>query len=659
MAAKRKLWTDESMEAATKSVVDDGMGLRQAARVYNVPVETLRRRVNGTVPLGCHPGPHTVLSEEEELSMVEYIINMADMGFGLTREDVMQLAYTIAEKTGKQHPFQNGLAGRSWFEGFRARHHRLTFRTAQPLSYCRALCSNPDTVNDFFSKLGALYGKHDLLTKPKLVFNVDETGVTIVHKPGKVLAELGRRNVYALTSAERGRTHTILICVSASGFSIPPLMVYPRKQRVPDNMREGAIPGTIFEVSKSGWINQEIYMKWFDFFISNIPPIRPVLLIQDDHASHISIDLIEKARANDIHLLCLPAHTTHILQPLDVGVFKSFKHYFNKACQNYMKAHPGQVITSTVLAPLVAEVVTISVVPLNILSGFKKCGIHPLNPGEVKDRQLAPAKAVRPDQQQLTTSDASQNLSATRWSPEQIALYQVRFEEGFDLEGFDQDYIDWLKSEHPYVGNSVSPAVSSLSSGVTSSSSDVLSDILVYPKPSKKSNTRKRKPALNSLAVCITEDCVLEELKENEQEKAKKDAEKEKRKLENEQKKIATAGKKVTKKEKRMVEHEQKRKVALEEKAREDAKKEKLKLQNEQKKTAKKLTLLQKKLQSCTINDDTSEDETRCPVCGAIYEEDESDSLWICCDNCDLWYCLKCADVLEDNIPDIYYCDRC
>lgn len=132
--------------------------------------------------------------------------------------------------------------------------------------------------------------------------------------------------------------------------------------------------------------------------------------------------------------------------------------------------------------------------------------------------------------------------------------------------------------------------------------------------------------------------------------------------MENEQKKIATAGKKaqkVTKKEKRMVEHEQKRKVALEEKAREDAKKEKLKLQNEQKKTAKKLTPLQKKLQSCTINDDTSEDETRCPVCGAIYEEDESDSLWICCDNCDLWYCLKCADVLEDNIPDIYYCDRC
>lgn len=44
MAAKRKFWLEESMEAATKSVIDDGKGLREAARLYNVPVQTLRRR---------------------------------------------------------------------------------------------------------------------------------------------------------------------------------------------------------------------------------------------------------------------------------------------------------------------------------------------------------------------------------------------------------------------------------------------------------------------------------------------------------------------------------------------------------------------------------------------------------------------------------------
>lgn len=220
---------------------------------------------------------------------------------------------------------------------------------------------------------------------------------------------------------------------------------------------------------------------------------------------------------------------------------------------------------------------------LNILSGFKKCGIHPLNPGEVKDRQLAPAKAVRPDQQQLTPTDAPEKADASQtknWSPETVALYQLRFEEGYDLEGLDVDYTEWLKSEHPSAGKSISQADSVLSSasGNTPSNSDVLSDILVYPKPSQKSSSRKRKPAINSRAVCITEESVLEKLKEADEEKVRQVAEKENRKLANEQKKVTALEKKariIAEKEKRKLEREQKKIAAMEEKSRKDAEKEK------------------------------------------------------------------------------------
>ncbi len=88
------------------------------------------------------------------------------------------------------------------FEGFLRRHPKLTVRSPQPLSYCRALCSNQSVIDEFFGKLGGVYGKLNLISKPMLVYNCDETGV--VHKPGKVIAQLGRRNVYAITSAERG-----------------------------------------------------------------------------------------------------------------------------------------------------------------------------------------------------------------------------------------------------------------------------------------------------------------------------------------------------------------------------------------------------------------------------------------------------------------------
>ena len=124
----------------------------------------------------------------------------------------------------------------------------------------------------------------------------------------------------------------LLSCVSASGQVIPPFMAY-RKRPVPPKSDKVPIQNTFFQVSDNGWITKELFFEWFKLFVQTISPIRPVLLILDGHTSHITINVIEFARANEIHLLCLPSHTSHVVQPLDVGVFKSFKS-FSKVCIN-------------------------------------------------------------------------------------------------------------------------------------------------------------------------------------------------------------------------------------------------------------------------------------------------------------------------------------
>ena len=75
-----------------------------------------------------------------------------------------------------------------------------------------------DTISDYFAKLGAVCARLNILNKPMQIFNVDEAGISIVHKPGKVITEIGRKNVWSLTSAEKGKTHTTLACASASGL---------------------------------------------------------------------------------------------------------------------------------------------------------------------------------------------------------------------------------------------------------------------------------------------------------------------------------------------------------------------------------------------------------------------------------------------------------
>ena len=220
-----------------------------------------------------------------------------------------------------------------------------------------------------------------------------------------------------MTPGERGRTHTLLVCGSASGHAIPPLMIFPR-QRMQESLKVGAPPGIHFATSPKGWINQEIFLSWLDFFIANIPSWRPILLIYNGHASHLSIEVIEKARSNDIHLLCLPAHCTHILQPLDVSVMSSLKHHFYKACKAFLVQNPGRVITESDLAGLVGKTWALALTPSNLISGFMKTGIYPLNPGRITDRQTAPSRVYNDGElseipQSLTGYSQSVSISSS------------------------------------------------------------------------------------------------------------------------------------------------------------------------------------------------------------------------------------------------------
>lgn len=671
MACRRK-WSAQSMEQAVSSVRDEGKGLREASRLYDVPVETLRRRVNGLVEMDCRPGPATVLLKEEEDQIYRYLLEMCDMGFGLNRETVMRIAFVIAEKTHKKHPFTGETAGRAWFEGFCRRYPNLTIRTPQPLSYSRATAGNPEVIRDFFGKLGALFGRLNLLSRPAQVFNADETGITVVHKPGKVLAEVGRRHVYSIVSGEKGRTHTILACTSASGYVLPPLMIFPRKRAVPDKFKNGAVPNTLFANSSNGWITSEIYLQWLHFFCENIPPIRPVLLIVDGHSSHLSIEAIEFAKANSIHVLCLPSHTTHILQPLDIGVFKSFKSHFSKACTKYMADHPGRVITPEILPLMIAEAWPHSFTQLNVMSGFRKSGVFPLNPSMVDDRCIAPSKVFQPQTTSnpppalespsgpsQATSGNNEDCSDTEssahssevelFTAEQEQLFNKRFEEGYDLK--DPNYIAWLKINHADRCLSVDRdrhlSVSS-TAGLSGSLSSDLSDVLVLPSAESSKKKQKRK-GLNNKAVCITD--ILDELKLAEAEKDEQKKLLEEKRKEREQKRKEKAEQLEEKKKER---EEKKRQREEERKRKEEEKKRKA----EEKKRKEEERKEERKEEKKREGSDNEDSNDVCPKCGVVYGT--RDSLWICCDVCDKWLDFECSGLKSDKkIPTKFICKDC
>lgn len=69
------------------------------------------------------------------------------------------------------------------------------------------------------------------------------------------------------------------------------------------------------------------------------------------------------------------------------------------------------------------------------------------------------------------------------------------------------------------------------------SSLDVVKEILTLPEPKPSSQTRKGRKAVNTTVICITDEDVLEEMKQKKEEKKAAEEEKELRKIEREKKK--------------------------------------------------------------------------------------------------------------------------
>ena len=92
----------------------------------------------------------------------------------------------------------------------------------------------------------------------------------------------------------------------------------------------------------------------------------------------MSINLIKLARTSNIHLVCLPPHTTHLIQPLDVGVFGPIKSAWCTILKRHEIESCAATITKQEFPSLVTQLWDQSFLPHHIKNGFRKAGLYPL-----------------------------------------------------------------------------------------------------------------------------------------------------------------------------------------------------------------------------------------------------------------------------------------
>lgn len=615
----RAKWTEDTLKKAIEAV-NNGNSVKKVSKDFNIPRSTLRDRLksqNGAKPsLGRKP----IFSEEQEQQLSDHVVTLAKIFYGITPTDLRRLAFDVAEKIGLKHNFNQDskMAGLDWLRGFIKR-HKISLRAPEATSLNRATAFNKEEVTSFYDNLDTVMSKHKF--PPNRIYNMDETGISTVQKPGKILAPQGQKQVGGMTSWERGKNITVICAISASGNYIPPMFIYPRKRMTPLLERDGPA-GAIYKCSHNGWSNEELFFEWLAHFQKHVKSSRddPVLLVLDNHGSHITLQTYEFCRTNHICMVSIPPHTSHRLQPLDVTFYSSLKNAFNKECDYYMKTHFYQKVTPYDIAAIFNKAYIKTATIEKAVAGFNSSGIHPFQPNKFTDDDFAPSQTVM---QQLVIEDKE--------------LEDVRPTPAVEPNDVVPEAINPDQTCKP-----IDPQPLVSSDGAKNFKSQLLE---ISPLPSTSGMQPKHKQNKKQHSMIITATPVKSlldqsKLKKEEKEKKKEEAKKRKieKQLEREKKtKKINKGRPIKKSSKAPKKKTCRRRIHFEESSSEEE-------------------VDDKDLYDDNEDDDLvdlfSADTEMCIICG----EYGSNELWYRCVICGKWAHSECSG---NDSPENYTCDYC
>ena len=518
-----------SMDKACEAVLSHKLSVRLAAEEYGVPRSTLNDKVSGKVPVQAKSGRKAYLTDEEEDRLVEFLVGCASVGYAKSRRDVLAIAQQVFNA---RNPDSDVELTKGWWDRFRKRHPEISLRQAEPLSYARAAANNPKVIEAYFDLLEQTIETNGFAHRPGQIFNCDETGMPLTHKPPKVVAGVGQKHPYTVTSGDRAQI-TVMACASASGYSLPPMVIFDRKHLQPE-MTTGEVPGTSYGLSDSGWMNAELFQLWFqNHFLVHAPSCRPLLLLLDGHSSHYNLNTIRMAADEGVILFCLPPHTTHLLQPLDNGTFSSLKANWMQECQQFYTKNPGKVVTRRSFMQVFQPAWVKGMAMSNVIGCFRGVGVYPVdrrvvltqletpdNPPSPKPTPFVPFCTPRRNTSAIPPS--TESPPHTPFSRVEMEYFHSRLKESTDAR-----YALWLQTFHPHVTGHATAR-------------GVLDTILRRPTPP----AQRKPPQVRCSAHVLTSEHCMQELQDREETKRMKQEEKEHKRIERkERKKVKEASK--------------------------------------------------------------------------------------------------------------------
>ncbi|EDN11036.1 conserved hypothetical protein [Histoplasma mississippiense (nom. inval.)] len=365
---------------------DQISSIRAAAKLYDVPRSTLTHRVSGRTARVDIPPKNRKLSLTEEESLVQWILAMDERGQPPRVAAVREMANLLLASRGIN---PSPTVGECWVRNFVNRYEELKSKFSRKYDHQRALCEDPEVIRGWFKLVQNTIAKYGILEED--IYNFDETGfqMGVIGTVRVVTGSERARNPKLVQPGDREWV-TVIAGVNAMGWALRTMIILKGKMHQSSWYETEGLPHDwVIGVSENGWTTDQLGLYWLKevFNKETLPRTkgRYRLLILDWHRSHASAEFDQFCSGNQIIALYMPPHSSHLLQPLDVGCFSPLKTAYGRQVENQMRLGINHIDKEEFLALYPAAQMQ-ALTENNIKSSFRAAGLVPYNPEQVLSR---------------------------------------------------------------------------------------------------------------------------------------------------------------------------------------------------------------------------------------------------------------------------------
>jgi hypothetical protein len=363
-----------------------------AADAYGVARSTLQERLKGRKNARESHAHQQRLTPEQEDFLVEWILEEDQRGYPPSHPRARQMAVRVLRMNGDTNPL-----GKKWLKGFIGRNPRVASVIGRKIEAVRVEGTTQEALQEFFTRFEEVQKKFRILLEN--TWNMDEHGIALgMCVNSQVLASSHKKRTYTKSPEDREWV-SMVETVSATGRKTRNLAIF-RGQYLQSNwFPHSNIPDWYYTTSENGWTSNNIALEWLErIFLVETVPKNSIgrILILDGHGSHLSVDFLFTCKMNNIHLIFLPAHSSHVLQPLDLSCFSPIKSRYRQQIAELASLDDSAPIKKHRFIEYYHRAREESLTERVIRAGWKASGISPFNPEKAYASSQVKGKPITP-----------------------------------------------------------------------------------------------------------------------------------------------------------------------------------------------------------------------------------------------------------------------